>query len=66
MAAIGNATTHGFLVKEGDALERLAQVKKITFDKTGTITQGKLKVVAVKSAMESLSDLELYRYVASA
>ena len=66
MAAIGNATKHGFLVKEGDALERLAQVKKITFDKTGTITQGKLKVVAVKSAMESLSDLELYRYVASA
>lgn len=27
MAAIGNATKHGFLVKEGDALERLASVK---------------------------------------
>ena len=36
MAAIGNATRHGFLVREGDALERLAQVKKIAFDKTGT------------------------------
>src|SRR5699024_1837740 len=30
MAAIGNATKHGFLVREGDALERLSAVKKIT------------------------------------
>ena len=36
MAAIGNATRHGFLVREGDALERLADVSHITFDKTGT------------------------------
>lgn len=36
MAAIGNGTKHGFLVREGDALERLARVSKITFDKTGT------------------------------
>ena len=38
MAAIGNATKHGFLVREGDALERLAKVSKITFVKTGTLT----------------------------
>lgn len=36
MAAIGNATKHGFLVREGDALERLARVKILAFDKTGT------------------------------
>ena len=29
MAAIGNATRHGFLVREGDALERLAQVRRV-------------------------------------
>lgn len=29
MAAIGNATKHGFLVREGDALERLAKVNTI-------------------------------------
>ena len=40
MAAIGNATKHGFFVREGDALERLAAVKKIAFDKTGTLTYG--------------------------
>lgn len=48
MAAIGNATKHGFLVREGDALERLANVKTVTFDKTGTLTFGMLKVIAVE------------------
>ena len=59
MAAIGNATKHGFLVREGDALERLAAVKKIAFDKTGTLTYGTPKVVLVHSALPSLSDNEL-------
>ncbi len=52
MAAIGNATKHGFLVRAGDALERLAKVSRITFDKTGTLTYGTPKVTAV----ESISD----------
>ncbi len=46
VAAIGNATKRGFLVKEGDALERLADVQRVVFDKTGTITVGKPEVVA--------------------
>ena len=66
MAAIGNATKHGFLVREGDALERLAAVKKITFDKTGTLTYGTPKVVLVHSALPALSDNELYRLCAAA
>ncbi len=45
MAAIGNATRHGFLVREGDALERLASVRTVTFDKTGTLTLGTPEVV---------------------
>ena len=49
MAAIGNATKHGFLVREGDALERLSAVKKIVFDKTGTLTNGTPQVVKVKA-----------------
>ena len=49
MAAIGNATRHGFLVREGDALERLASVEKIAFDKTGTLTYGTPRVVAVQN-----------------
>ncbi len=65
MAAIGNATKHGFLVREGDALERLAKVSRITFDKTGTLTHGTPQVIAAKSLCE-MSDEELYRLTAAA
>ena len=66
MAAIGNATKHGFLVREGDALERLASVKNITFDKTGTLTFGTPEVTAVESFLPQLTDHELYAAAASA
>lgn len=66
MAAIGNATKHGFLVREGDALERLAKVSKVTFDKTGTLTYGNLQVIKVKSIVPKYSDAQLYHYTASA
>lgn len=65
MAAIGNATKHGFLVKEGDALERLAKVKKVTFDKTGTLTVGIPEVVSVESVSDKYSDEEIYAYTAA-
>src|SRR5699024_6835336 len=65
MAAIGNATKHGFLVREGDALERLSAVKKITFDKTGTLTYGTPKVIAVKSVSD-FTEEEVYTFAASA
>lgn len=66
MAAIGNATKHGFLVREGDALERLASVSNITFDKTGTLTYGTPEVVAVVSCSAEWTKQELYRLSASA
>lgn len=66
MAAIGNATKHGFLVREGDALERLASVKMVAFDKTGTLTYGTPKVAAVRSVSDSFSKAEIYKLAASA
>lgn len=66
MAAIGNATKHGFLVREGDALERLSKVTRITFDKTGTLTYGTPKVVHVQSVSTKISDNQLYAYCAAA
>ena len=66
MAAIGNATKHGFLVREGDALERLARVKVIAFDKTGTLTYGIPEVVEAVSVTEAYSKEQLYRLAASA
>lgn len=66
MAAIGNATKHGFLVREGDALERLAAVKKIAFDKTGTLTYGMPVVTAVRSVCAEYPEETVYAYAASA
>jgi heavy metal translocating P-type ATPase len=65
MAAIGNATKHGFLVREGDALERLAAVRRITFDKTGTLTCGTPRVIAVYSHQPTLSQEDIYALCAA-
>ena len=66
MAGIGNATKYGILIREGDALERLAKVSKIAFDKTGTLTFGKPEVTYAKSYQEGLSDEGLLRFTAAA
>lgn len=41
IAAIGNASRYGILVRSGEALERLGKVDLLAFDKTGTLTQGR-------------------------
>ena len=66
MAAVGNVTKHGFLVREGDALERLANVRHIAFDKTGTLTYGTPEVVAVEPFVERWQRETLYRLACSA
>ncbi len=65
MAAIGNCTKHGFLVRQGDALERLAKVTKITFDKTGTLTYGIPEVIDVITLDENIDLLALCASVES-
>lgn len=65
MAAIGNAAKHGFLVREGNALERLAKAKIIAFDKTGTLTCGTPEVVAVESVTEIFDKNAIHRLAAS-
>ncbi len=66
MAAIGNATKHGFLVGQGDALERLAGVKAVAFDKTGTLTYGTPNVIHICSLGEDYTQKEIYHLTASA
>ncbi len=66
MAAIGNATRHGFLVREGDALERLAGVKLFAFDKTGTLTTGELHIAASEALEPGAGGEELLSLAASA
>ena len=66
MAAIGNATKHGFLVREGDALERLSGVTRVMFDKTGTLTRGEPQVVHVESTSIGYTREQLYKLCACA
>jgi len=47
MAAIGQATKHGVIIKSGEALENMGKVDTIAFDKTGTLTFGKLEVTDI-------------------
>jgi len=49
MAAIGNLTNYGILVKDGESIEELANVSEMVFDKTGTLTYGTPKVVKIIS-----------------
>ena len=64
MAAIGQATRHGIIIKSGEALEKMGKVNTIAFDKTGTLTYGKLEVSDVISLTE-LAEKELVKIAAS-
>ena len=66
MAAIGQATKHGVIIKSGEALEKMGKVDTIAFDKTGTLTYGRLEVSDILSFEESLTEEELLTLTASA
>lgn len=66
MAAIGQATKHGVIIKSGEALEKMGKIHTIAFDKTGTLTMGKLTVSDVVSCDPSLTENELLALCASA
>lgn len=65
MAAIGQATKKGVLIKSGEALEKMGKVNCFAFDKTGTLTFGKLEVCDVIPASPEISETELLSYTAS-
>ena len=48
MVGTGKGATHGVLVKNAEALELMEEVDTLVVDKTGTLTLGKPKLVAVK------------------
>ena len=66
MAAIGQATKHGVIIKSGEALEKMGKVDIIAFDKTGTLTYGRLDVSDIISFDENVSERELLALAAAA
>jgi len=66
MAAIGQATKHGIIIKSGEALEKMGKVDTIAFDKTGTLTFGNLEVSDTISFNPDIEENELLALVASA
>jgi len=66
MAAIGQATKHGVIIKSGEALENMGKVDCIAFDKTGTLTRGNLVVADVVPLKEEVGEEQLLSLTASA
>ena len=50
ISGVSRAAKRGVLVKGGGALEALAQVRTVVIDKTGTLTEGRARLVAIHSA----------------
>ena len=66
MAAIGQATKHGVIIKSGEALEKMGKVDTVAFDKTGTLTYGRLEVSDIISFEKGTDQDTLLSLVASA
>src|ERR1700758_4100665 len=63
MVGTGRGATAGVLIKNAEALETLEKVNTLVVDKTGTLTEGKPRVVSLSDALEK--DPELFRLAAS-
>ena len=50
MVGVGKGATAGVLISNAEALERLEKIDTLVVDKTGTLTEGKPRVVAVVTA----------------
>ena len=64
MVGVGRGAGAGVLIKNAEALERMEKVDTLVVDKTGTLTQGKPSVTAVRTASNVTED-ELLRLAAS-
>lgn len=64
MVGVGRGAEHGVLIKNAEALERMKKVDTLVVDKTGTLTEGKPRVVAIRTAGNIVED-ELLRLAAS-
>ncbi|XAS74930.1 heavy metal translocating P-type ATPase [Dermatophilaceae bacterium Sec6.4] len=65
LAGMARASRSGIIIRGGDVVERLSQVRTVAFDKTGTLTQGRPSLVDVRPVAPFTTD-EVLRLAASA
>jgi Cu+-exporting ATPase len=64
MIGVGRGATEGILIKNAEALEHMEKIDTIVIDKTGTLTEGKPRVTAIRPAGD-MNETELLRLAAS-
>ncbi len=64
MVAVGRGARSGILIRDADALQRLETIDTLVIDKTGTLTEGKPKVVGIHAAF-GFDEAETLRLAAS-
>jgi P-type Cu+ transporter len=69
LVGTGKAAEHGILIRSGEALDRLAVVRTVLLDKTGTITEGRPSVTHIVTAKRAdgtpLAPAEVLKWAAS-
>ncbi len=64
MVGVGRGAQSGVLIKSAEALERMEKVDTLVVDKTGTLTEGKPKVTAIRT-VTSITDSDILKLAAS-
>jgi Cu+-exporting ATPase len=64
MVGVGRGAQSGVLIKNAEALERFEKIDTLVVDKTGTLTEGKPRVVAIRTA-PNVAENEVLRLAAS-
>jgi len=63
MVGVGRGAKEGVLIRNAEALERMETIDTLVVDKTGTLTEGKPKVVSIVT--EGMSESDVLRFAAS-
>jgi P-type Cu+ transporter len=64
MVGVGRGAQAGVLIKNAEALERMERIDTLVVDKTGTLTEGKPKVISIQAA-EGVDETQMLRLAAS-